>query len=274
MSNKTKDEKSKKWIYYFSSKDGEGKEYTFMIKKPNRKLREDGEIYHAAQVSHFIEAGILPRAVLETIMADKGGTISTEDEKRYAELFVEFREKTLEFQKISLTKEDKKTAAQKSEEKYLNNRLDEIREELQKFQMNQIMLYENCAESKARNRAIMWWLMMLSFVKDGTIDSDSKEKEVFAGEDINAKLDYYDELSDSEEEKDKFLVEAIKKLSHLITVWYIGGTTDFDEFEESAARFDKTTEEIESEEAAKPLAIEDGEKPKAVSEATEAEASS
>ena len=63
-----------KWYYEFSVTDKTGAQTKkYAILKPNRKIREDGELFFASETSRFAKAGVLPRAAWNTILSNEIG---------------------------------------------------------------------------------------------------------------------------------------------------------------------------------------------------------
>lgn len=235
----------KNWLYEFDIKDTIKKEdgtedisvKKFGILKPNRKMKEDGELFYAAETSRFAKAGVLPRAAWNTILSNGGGSISEKDRELYGELLLKFRDSTLELQSILLKSESEKTEAEELRSDELLKELDEIRKDLQSFEASQIEIFENTAEAKARNRSILWWTLFLSYEFDG-----ENAKHVIPGDSFEDKLDYYDSLYESEKDNDSKL-SLLRKFTYLITLWYLGRVTTQKDFE----AFDKNYQTDESE---------------------------
>jgi hypothetical protein len=214
--------KKQKELYSFKIQDG-SREREFAIISPNRKLKQDGEIYYAAQLSRFISAGILPKALWEKVMKNNGGLISDPDRKEYSALYkklIAVNTKIIEL----IGSDGSKTISELDKEKAdelesLQAESLEIKKGMQELENEHFNFYENTAESKARNQTILWWSMHLSMERN-------EKGELVDGEDIEEKLDTYDEIV----EKNPFLVDVIKRLNYLVTVWYIGAATESSEF--------------------------------------------
>lgn len=225
--------KSKKqWLYEFTSEETIKKEdgsleivaHKFALLKPNRRMKEDGELFFASETSRFAKAGVLPRAAWNTILANGGGSISDEEREVYGNLLIKFRDLSFELQSILLKTDSEKTEAEKLKSNELIKDLDEIRKEIQAFESSQIEIFENTAESKARNRTILWWVLNLSYkIKDDTVEP------LLSGESFQEQLDNYDELYEDEIQND-FILSVIKRFTYLITIWYLGRATTVEDF--------------------------------------------
>ena len=222
-----------KCLYEFEAKNlvkkDDGSQETvikkFSILKPNRRLREEGELFYAAEVSRFAKAGVLPKAAWSTILSNGGGSISQEEREVYGGLLLKFRDLSFELQAILIKGEGERTEAEKSRSNELIKELDDIRKEIQNFEASQIAIFENTAEAKARNRTILWWVMNLSYEK-----IDENYNSIFQGESFNDKLLKYDSLED-DYEKYEFLLGVIRRITYLITLWFLGRAETVSDFE-------------------------------------------
>jgi hypothetical protein len=221
---------NKNWLYRFEAVEVIKKENgetiknnrKFCILKPNRRLREDGELFYAAETSRFAKAGVLPRAAWNTILSNGGGSISDKEREVYGELLLKFRDASLELQSILFKTEDQRSEAEKTRTNELTEELDDIRKEIQSFESSQIAIFENTAEAKARNRTILWWVLNLAHEEMG-----DKYEEVVKGESFNEKLDFYDNLENIDNE---FLLTILRRFTYLITVWFLGKAETEEDF--------------------------------------------
>ena len=76
------------------------------IKKPNRSLFDEAELFFGVRLSEGIKAGLLTRALLAKRFSNDGGVFSDSDKEEYTKLYVKLFELQTEFQRVSL-KEDK-----------------------------------------------------------------------------------------------------------------------------------------------------------------------
>jgi hypothetical protein len=221
MNKKTEE----KYLYSFEAKDDSGKSRKFGILKPTRKMKEDGELFYASKLSQFISAGILPKIVWEKVFKDSGGIISGVDQKEYADLFSEYSEYRNQIDEVSTKSDAQKTEADKEKLAFCEAQLVRVRKRMQELEMAQVNAFENTAEAKARNRTIVWWAANLGVeenVSTGEILS------LLGGGSIDDKLDLYDSIV----ENDKFLSECFSRLNYLVTVWYLGSASSFEDFKQ------------------------------------------
>jgi hypothetical protein len=222
---------NKNWLYEFEAEESitkDGGEVVknnrkFAILKPNRRIREDGELFYAAETSRFAKAGVLPRAAWNTILSNGGGSISDKEREVYGELLLKFRDASLELQSILFKTEDQRSETEKTRANELTEDLDSIRKEIQSFESSQIAIFENTAEAKARNRTILWWVLNLAHEK-----INGNYEEVVKGDSFNDKLDFYDNIENINNE---FVLSVLRRLTYLITVWFLGKAETEKEFE-------------------------------------------
>jgi hypothetical protein len=210
----------------------------FAILKPNRRLREDGELFYAAETSRFAKAGVLPKAAWNTILSNGGGSISEKEREIYGGLLIKFRDASFELQSILIKAETERTQNEKKRADEIIVELEEIRKEIQSFESSQIAIFENTAEAKARNRTILWWILNLSQeYQEGSYGP------MFNGETFQDKLDQYDFLEETESEDD-FKFSVVRRLTYLVTLWFLGKAESFEAFKEFDEGFLQEKEEV------------------------------
>ena len=115
-----------KWVYKFNinrkkevevteTKTGEnGEEITtkkkeekivpiqFAIRKPNRKMHDDAELFYGVKLSEGIKAGLLTKTQLAKRYDNDGGPFSSDQKHQYSVILLNIFEKESEVQKISL----------------------------------------------------------------------------------------------------------------------------------------------------------------------------
>ena len=226
-----------KWLHEFTAKelikkeDGstEKLDKQFAILKPNRKMKEDAEIFYASETSRFAKAGVLPKAAWNTILSNGGGTISDSEREVYGSLLLKFRDSSFELQSILIKNPQERTEKEKTRSDELIIELDEIKKEIQSFEASQIAIFENTAEAKARNRTILWWVLNLAYQKD-----NENYLPIFSGESFGDKLLKYDDF-DENEEKYEFILSVLRRITYLITLWFLGKAESKEDF----IQFDK-----------------------------------
>ena len=59
-----------------------------ILKKPNRRLFDDAELFYGVCLSQGIKAGLLTRALLSKRFSNDGGVMSDSDKEEYADLYI------------------------------------------------------------------------------------------------------------------------------------------------------------------------------------------
>ena len=280
-----------KWVYKFvinrekevevtETKSGEnGEEITtkkkevkqvpveFGIKKPNRRT------YDEVKLSQGIKAGLLTKTQLAKRYDNDGGPFSNDQKQEYSTLLLNVFDKENEVQKLQLNLE--KISEEDKREKLAMNlvKLTQLREQMREFEVFHSSIFDQTAEGRAKNQAVVWWVLFSAYWKDG---EESEFKPLFEGKSFDTKLDSYDEI---EEKEELFWQEVIRKLSYFIGFWYSGRVTNEDEFKEIEKLYDssafdqveKTEETKEAEEPKETKNTEDSGEPEATEKSEQSE---
>ena len=232
---------NEKYLYSFTAKDESGKDRKFCLLKPSRRMKEDGEMFFASKLSQFISAGILPKIVWQKTFKDNGGIISNMDQKEYGDLFIEYSEYKNSLDDVSIKKESERNEEDKRKISFYESQIVRVRKRMQELEMDQINAFEYTAEAKARNRTIVWWAAGLGVEEDPV----SGARLLLGDGSIDDKLDVYDSIV----ENDKFLSDCFSRLNYLVTVWYLGSASDFEDFEQLDAEYLKRIKEEQDSES-------------------------
>ena len=85
-------------------------------------------------------------------------------------------------------------------------------------------LFDHTADTKAQNRLLLWYALMLTYVQ---YEDDESPKPFFEGLDFEDKLeDYYEK----EDNTDDFYEAMIKKVSTILAFWFFNQASTPDEF--------------------------------------------
>ena len=238
------------------------KEVQFGIRKPNRKLYEEAELFYGVKLSEGIKAGLLTQPLLAKRYKNDGGAMSETEKKRYAEIYYDLIIKQDELEQIKLNLEKKSEQERAKEASKIMTDIVDLQRELQSFESDQSTLFDQTAENRAKNMVIMWWVLNLSYIK-----GEEDWIPVFAGSNYEDKLESYDGV---EEESDAFNTEMVKKLAYFITFWYMNGISSEEDFKriEEVYNKDDSEEEVAEEEVAEEEVAEE-EVEEAVEEETE-----
>tara|TARA_R100001015_G_C4600242_1_gene155214 strand:+ start:67 stop:930 length:864 start_codon:yes stop_codon:yes gene_type:complete len=199
-----------------------------VLRKPNRSLYDEAELFYGVRLSEGIKAGLLTRALLAKRFSNDGGILSDDDKNKYADLYLKLYDIQLEHDRLAQLGSKKRTKTQEKKLAELQGDLAVIKKELTDFEMAQSSLFEQTAENRARNKTILWWTLHLGYLSD----EDDKMTPVFAGETYEEKLAIYDEMEESSEE---FTEELLSKLLYYVSFWYVGKVNSEDEFKQLLA---------------------------------------
>jgi len=216
--------------------------FNIVIKKPSRTQLEDGDMFYSLELNKFIKMGLLTKAMLAKQYGANGGVWTEKEQKMYADLVFKMHQKQLEVQGFSIFSENGKLSKRQQEKlDTAIQEMSEIRKDLTEYEMLQNSLFDHTADIKARNRAIMWYLLHLSYFAEG----DSEEvpfEEMFEGEDFDQKYSSYEA---KEEQGDELYEKVIDKISSIITIWYVSGSQEKESLDSYLDAMKKEQEETE-----------------------------
>lgn len=256
-----------KWVYKFSinnkkevevtktSTGEKGEEITtkkkenkvvpiqFALRKPNRRMYDDAELFYGVKLSEGIKAGLLTKTQLAKRYDNDGGPFSSGQKKQYSVLLLNVFERESDVQKIQLNLGN--LSEKEKREKLTSSliELTELREEMREFEVFHSSIFDQTAEGRAKNTSIMWWVLFSSYWKE---EEDSEFSPVFDGKTFDTKIDSYDEIEDKE---DAFWNEVISKLAYFVGFWYGGRATNQEEFEEIERLYDASVFKEDEKEA-------------------------
>mgnify|MGYP001494092213 CR=1 FL=1 len=215
----------------------------FCLKRPNRRLYEDADLFYGVRLSEGIKEGLLTKTLLAKRFSNDGGTMSESEKDNYATAYEKLAavENKIQRAQINLEKISEKEKTEKIRE--LMKEAIELRYDLQSIENEQSSLFDQTAESRAKNKTILWWVLFLSFM-----DEEGERVPVFGDGIYEEKLAKYDEY---EEDDNLFWNEAIRKLAYYVSFWESGqveSPEDFQGIDNIFAEAEKT----ETEEGEKP----------------------
>jgi hypothetical protein len=207
----------------------------YAIKKPNRVLFDEAELFYGIKISEAIKSGVLTKASVIKRYDNDGGVFSDKEQERIKNYLTELAE--LQGKYKVLEEKKNKNDAELVEESNITSKINQIRTELVEMESQKASLFEQTAENRARNKTIMWWILNLALSKNG------EEYEYIFGEgSYEDKLKKYDEIEDNDDQHLKLL---ILRFAYLISFWYTGRVQSQKEFEsiDSAQISEINTEE-------------------------------
>jgi hypothetical protein len=201
------------------------------IKLPNRKQVQEAEMVYSIEMSKCIKQGILTKTMLLNKYSDTGGLVNEKDSEelnsnyeRYYGLQVELANLNLKAES-ERTEEDKQIITQKQSE------LIDIRRTIVERETSYLNLFNHTADTKAQNKAILWYVLTLSHYKD-TSKNHTDYVPIFAGKTFEEKEETLFAL---EEKEDEIYSKAYNKLASIISFWFFTGKVDKEEFDKILA---------------------------------------
>ena len=197
--------------------------YKFFLRRPTRAMTDEAELYYGVKLAEGIKAGLLTRALLEKRFENDGGTRSDEENKEYNKIIEKLQAFHKEQAKILEVDEKKRTPTQKKRLKELEDKIKPARRDLRDLQMVEDSLYEETAESRARNKVILWWMLHLAYN-----DENGNETPFFGNGDLDSRFQTYDDIDEGE---DIFKIVVARKFAYYVSFWFVGRPNSQEEFQ-------------------------------------------
>lgn len=222
----------KTWIEYKVDE----KEYC--IKQPNRREKDEADIFYAAKIGEFVKKGILTKAMLLKEYENNGGALTQEEAKRVQVLRRKLMDDQNDLTKLELKKRQTKTDKAKIEK--IRHSVSDIISELQHFESFHEALFTHTADVIARNHLILWWVVTLLFHKK---NKKSEWENFFDKESEEENLDFYEECLE-----DEHLEKAVNRAASLVAIWLSSNIDKREDFEEVLRVLESNEEPKEDEE--------------------------
>mgnify|MGYP003132473094 CR=1 FL=1 len=273
---------TKKWLYSFKvprkytktvkeeSKDDEGKPITIsrekdvtedveiFLKRPTRKMFDECNLFYSVKVSEGVKSGLLTRSMINKRYQDDAGALSEDEKKHFNDKYGELLNKEKEFQVLQLNLQDDKKITDEQRQEKLGSivvEIEELKAELERYQVKAEDLYEHTAEARAARQTNMWWLLFLTHIKfkneeRGGIDDWMP---MFAGKNFDKRLEDYElveqRIADEEDKYIHFEAEVIERASYLLAAWNGGNCKTFEDFERVQESLNYIKEEVRKDES-------------------------
>lgn len=208
--------------------------YKFFVRKPNRTILDEGDLYYGVIVAEGVKAGLLTHAQLWKRFANDGGVLSDPERENIRKNLDKLAELQIEFQELSVNQSEDKEENKKKAEKILGE-IGEIRLELQRFELQQSALFDHTAEARARNKLILWYVLNLAY----KYDQNNNPIPYFGNGSLEEKLKTYDVL---DEEGNEFNSLILKKFLYIVSFWNMGRATTEEDFKKIDEISDKDLE--------------------------------
>ncbi len=235
-------------------------EHKFFLRKPTRSMYDDAELFYGVKLAEGVKAGLLNHALLAKRYNNDGGIFTDAQQEDFATCYFELLNDQTDWQQLVIKGEEK---SKKEEEKQIEieKRMAMNRRKLQSYEADKTSLFDQTAETRARNKTVFWWVLNMAY-HDG---EKGKEEGVFDGAKYEDKLSEYDKLEDSDDEMSQ---ELIQRLVYYVSFWYAGRAAtkeDFEALDEDAGDYGiegVSTEEATEEDAEEEVAVKEETKPK------------
>jgi len=212
--------------------------YRIVIKQPNRRQMEEADMEYSIEMSRCIKKGILTKAMLSKKYSDLGGMMTEDDALELNKHYARVGELQTEYQRYQ--SKEKKTTEDLNMIRQLLIDLTETRTSIVNLETAYSALFNHTADTKAQNKAIMWYVVNLTYFKEEEAE-DSELIPLFEGVTADDKLEQY-YLFDEQGKSDIF--NNIKnKLTTFISYWFFSSSTDKEEFD----NLNEDVEEVDQE---------------------------
>lgn len=195
----------------------------FLIRKPNRVLRDEADLYYNMKLAEATKKGMLTASGLSKILDNEDGVLSEKDKELKTETYTKLLNKQGEYQRIGSKPE--KTEEEKEKVLTLEKEISESLNILKSIERKESRLYSNTAEMYAQTKVLFWWTLSLAYQEDG-----DKIVPFFGEGDEKKKLAKYDEY---EEAENPFLIEVINRFSHYTAVAFMTNSFDQEKLNEA-----------------------------------------
>lgn len=196
----------------------------FAVKKPTRVMLDDAELFYGVKLAESIKAGMLTRTLMVK-KYDKDGGIFTEGEVEKIKILLEELTNVQIKYQVYVDKEDKQeqlTEQEQEEKKKLEAQVNALRLELIELENTKNNIFEQTAENRAKNKTMMWWVLFLSYKKEG-----ENYIPLFGEGTYEQRLKKYDEIEEGDNE---FLKKILTKFAYFVSFWYSGKATKQEDF--------------------------------------------
>ena len=176
-------------------------EYRIVIKQPTRRQMEEADMEYSIEMSKCIKKGILTKAMLAKKYSDIGGMMTEDDALRLNKNYAKVGELQTDYQRLST--KNKRTEQDNEKVRSTLIKLTEIRQDIINLETAYSSLFNHTADTKAQNKAILWYIVNLSYFYKDDNSASPKLNPLFEGVSADEKLEQY-YLFDEEGKSDIF----------------------------------------------------------------------
>lgn len=212
------------------------KDFVFAIKKPKRSDFDEGDLFYHSQFSSAMSNGVMSQHQIRKRILEDGGYLSDVEKNEIEDLTAELNSIGEKLKPFINKKDSDLSKEELGKRNKCLDRIGEIQLKLNDFQNTQSSLYDNSAETFARNKCIFWWTLNLAYSKSG-----EDYERLFDAENHKDRTKKYDEMEESE---DEFRQRVFSTFMRYISFWYAGKANTQKEFEELQKFFDRKEDEL------------------------------
>jgi hypothetical protein len=191
----------------------------FYVKKPTRRIADEGETYYASQLSKNVKQGIVTKAMLAKQYIDTGGTFTEAEGKSILVLMKDVDDAKNKYQLLKATKGSEKEAEE------LEKEIIEKQRVLIEIENSTQSVYQHTADARAERATLLWYTVQLSYQED----EDGSSKPYFDGAIYEEQLE---DLYDKEEQEDEFDSVITNKFMKAISFWFYSQSVKQDEIDQ------------------------------------------
>lgn len=207
-----------------------------LINQPTRKQMQEADMEFSIEMSKCIRNGILTKAMLLNKYNDTGGLISEADAKTMVGSADEIKELQAKLTIYNLKPESERDEDDKKKIETLTSQILQRRKTLIEKETSYITLFNHTADIKAQNRAILWYVLHLSFFKDSSKKNADFEP-LFPGKTFEIKENA---MFECEENRNEIYEKCYSKLASIISYWFFTSNIDNAEFDRIVGEIDGT----------------------------------
>lgn len=207
-----------------------------LINQPSRKQMQEADMEFSVEMSRCIRSGILTKAMLLNKYNDTGGLISEADAKTMVTASEEIRDLQGKLTILSLKPESERSSEEVDKIQNLTSQILRRRKTLIEKETSYLTLFQHTADIKAQNRAILWYVLSLTFFKD-TSKKGMEFEPLFAGKTFDQREGAMNEYEDSQNE---VYQKCYSKLASIVSHWFFTSNTDTAEFDRIIGEIDGT----------------------------------
>lgn len=207
------------------------------ITQPTRKQMQEADMEFSIEMSRCIRSGILTKAMLLNKYSDTGGLISDSDAKAMVDITQEINELQTKLTILSLKPESERDEEDKNKINSLTAEIMKKRKGLIERETSYLTLFNHTADIKAQNRAILWYVLNLTYFKDNSVKNPDFTP-LFPGKTFETKEAA---MFDYEENKNEIYEKCYNKLASIISYWFFTSNVDKEEFDRIIGEIDGKT---------------------------------